>query len=284
MDITAGVYASGMDDTELLTLFMDVGTNGEIVLGSREWLVACACSAGPAFEGAGVLHGMRATKGAIEEVWINSDTFEPTLRVIGGIKPRGLCGSGLISLIAEMFMTGLADKAGNINTHLTTPRVREGEHSLEYVVAWGSETECGREIVITHVDIDNLLRTKAAIYAGYSVLADSVGLPLEMMDQMLIGGSFGKYINVEKGVQIGLLPDLPWDRFQFLGNTSVKGAYYALLDRRVRARIKDIASKMTYIELSADNSFYDAFMSALFLPHTDLSRFPSVVSVAEKIN
>ena len=283
-DITAGVYASGMDDTELLTLFMDVGTNGEIVLGSREWLVACACSAGPAFEGAGVLHGMRATKGAIEEVWINSESYEPTLRVIGGIKPRGLCGSGLISLIAEMFMTGLADKGGNLNTHLGTTRVREGEHGLEYVVAWGSETECGRDIVITHVDIDNLLRTKAAIYAGYSVLADSVGLPLEMMDQMLIGGSFGKYINVEKGVQIGLLPDLPWDRFQFLGNTSVKGAYYALLDRRVRARIKDIASKMTYIELSADNSFYDAFMSALFLPHTDLSRFPSVASVAEKVN
>jgi len=280
-DITAGVYSSGMDHADQLTLFMDVGTNGEIVLGSREWLVTCACSAGPAFEGAGVFDGMRATKGAIEEVWINETTFEPTYRVIGGCKPKGLCGSGLISLLAEMFMTGVVDKAGNINTHLTTARIREGPHGLEYVIAWGVQSETGREIVITHVDIDNLIRAKGAIYAGYSVLADSVGVPMEWIEQMLIGGSFGKYINIEKAVQIGLLPDMPWERFQFLGNTSVKGAYYALLDRDARARIEDIASRMTYVELSADNSFYDSFMSALFLPHTDLARFPSVVEAQE---
>jgi uncharacterized 2Fe-2S/4Fe-4S cluster protein (DUF4445 family) len=275
-DITAGVLSSGMDDTSRVTLFMDVGTNGEIVLGSNEWLVTCACSAGPAFEGAGVYSGMRATRGAIEEVWINGDTCEPSYRVIGNVKPRGICGSGLISLLAEMFMTGVVDKAGNLNTHLTTPRIREGEHGLEYVIAWAPETQHGKDISITHVDIDNLLRAKGAIFAGYSVMAESVGIPLELIEQMLIGGSFGKYINVEKAVQIGLLPDLPWERFQFLGNTSVRGAYYALLDRRARERVREIASRMTYIELSADNSFYDAFMSALFLPHTDLSLFPSV--------
>jgi uncharacterized 2Fe-2S/4Fe-4S cluster protein (DUF4445 family) len=275
-DITAGVLASGMDDTSRITLFMDVGTNGEIVLGSNEWLVACACSAGPAFEGAGVVDGMRATKGAIEEVWINGTNLEPTYRVIGGVKPAGICGSGLISLLAEMFMTGVIDKAGNLNSHAESARIREGEHGMEYVVAWAGETQRKKDIVITHVDIDNLIRAKGAIFAGYSVLSDSVGVPMEMIEQMLIGGSFGKYINVEKGVQIGLLPDLPWDRFQFLGNTSVRGAYYALLDRNVRERIEEIASKMTYIELSADNSFYEAFMSALFLPHTDLKRFPSV--------
>ncbi|OGO39288.1 MAG: hypothetical protein A2W35_08895 [Chloroflexi bacterium RBG_16_57_11] len=282
-DITAGVLSSGMDDTHRITLFMDVGTNGEIVLGSSEWLVTCACSAGPAFEGAGVISGMRATRGAIEEVWINGGSYETTYRVIGAgpagaaSKPSGICGSGLISLLAEMFMTGVVDKAGNINTQLETPRIREGEYGLEYVIAWGAETQHGREITITHTDIDNLLRAKGAIFAGYRVLADSVGVPLEMIEQMLIGGSFGKYINVEKAVQIGLLPDMPWDRFQFLGNTSVRGAYFALLDRRKRERIKEIASRMTYIELSADNTFYDAFMSALFLPHTDLSLFPSVV-------
>ena len=275
-DITAGVLSSGMDDTSRVTLFMDVGTNGEIVLGSNEWLVTCACSAGPAFEGAGVYRGMRATRGAIEEVWINGETCEPSYRVIGGVKPRGICGSGLISLLAEMFMTGVIDKAGNLNTHLTTPRIRDGEHGLEYVIAWAAETQDGRDISITHVDIDNLLRAKGAIFAGYSVLADSVGIPMDLIEQMLIGGSFGKYINVEKAVQIGLLPDLPWERFQFLGNTSVRGAYYALLDRRARERVREIAARMTYIELSADNSFYDAFMSALFLPHTDLARFPSV--------
>ncbi|MEJ2265322.1 MAG: ATP-binding protein [Anaerolineales bacterium] len=255
---------------------MDVGTNGEIVLGSSEWLATCACSAGPAFEGAGVQYGMRATKGAIEEVWINTGTLEPTYRVIGGIKPRGLCGSSLISLMAEMFLTGILDKGGNFNASLDTPRIREGDHGWEYVIAWGEETTDGRDIAITHVDVDNLLRAKAAIYAGFTVLANSVGIPLELAEQVLIGGSFGKYINVEKAIEIGLLPDLPWERFQFLGNTAVRGAYLALLSKAARERVKDIAMRMTYIELSADNTFYEAFMSAMFLPHTDLSRFPSV--------
>ena len=280
-DISAGVLSSGMDDDARLTLFLDVGTNGETVLGSSEWLVTCACSAGPAFEGAGVQHGMRATSGAIEEVWVNGATYEPSYRVIGNVKPRGLCGSGLISLLAEMFLVGVVDKGGHIHLDLPTPRVRTGEHGPEYVVAWASETERGEDIVFTNVDIDNLLRAKAAIYAGFTVLADSVGVPLEAVERVLIGGSFGKYINVEKAVQIGLLPDMPWERFQFLGNTSVLGAYRALLDHSARSRVQDIASRMTYIELSADNHFYEAFTSALFLPHTDASRFPSVIAATQ---
>ena len=281
-DISAGVLASGMDIPEEVILFMDVGTNGEIVLGSSDWLVTCACSAGPAFEGAGVLHGMRATKGAIEEVWINDETYDPSLRVIGGVKPRGLCGSGLISLLAEMFLTGVVDKGGSINTKLASTRVREGDHGSEYVIAWADETKHGEDIVITNVDVDNLLRAKAAIYAGFTVLADSVGIPLDTVDQVLIGGSFGKYINVEKAVEIGLLPDVDWDRFQFLGNTSVRGAYLALIDHNLRRRITEIAARMTYIELSADNTFYDAFMSALFLPHTDMNLFPTVAAAIER--
>ncbi|MGE5644037.1 MAG: ASKHA domain-containing protein [Byssovorax cruenta] len=283
-DITAGVLSSGLDNAENVTLFLDVGTNGETVLGNSDWLVTCACSAGPAFEGAGVVNGMRATQGAIEEVWINNETLEPTYRVIGGGKPKGICGSGLISLLSEAFITGVLDKAGNVNLAANTPRVREGAHGGEYVVAWGSETATGQDIVITRVDIDNLLRAKAAIYAGFTVLAENVGIPLEMTDKVLIGGSFGKYINVEKAVQIGLLPDMDWSRFEFLGNTSVKGAYFALLDWRNRERITEIAKRMTYVELSADNSFYEAFTSALFLPHTDLSKFPSVAEVLERSN
>jgi uncharacterized 2Fe-2S/4Fe-4S cluster protein (DUF4445 family) len=281
-DITAGVLSSGLETAENVTLFIDIGTNGEIVLGNRDWLVTCACSAGPAFEGAGVVNGMRATQGAIEEVWIHNDTLEPTYRVIGGGKPKGICGSGLISLLSEAFLTGVLDKAGNVNLMATSSRVREGAHGGEYVVAWGAESESGEDIVITRVDIDNLLRAKAAIYAGFSVLADTVGVPLEMTDRVLVGGSFGKYINVEKAVQIGLLPDMAWDRFEFLGNTSVKGAYAALLDWRKRERISEIAKRMTYVELSADNSFYDAFTSALFLPHTDLQKFPSVMAALER--
>ncbi len=281
-DISAGVLSSGVDHSEAITLFIDVGTNGETVLGNNDWLVTCACSAGPAFEGGGVRDGMRATTGAIEEVWINGDTYEPTYRVIGGAKPRGLCGSGLISLLAEMFLTGILDKGGHINTTLDTSRVRTGDHGPEYVIAWADNTAINRDIVITHVDIDNLLRAKAAIYAGFTVLADSVGIPMEMIERVLIGGSFGKYINVEKAVEIGLLPDIPWENFHFLGNTSVRGAYLALLNRSARAEIKDIANRMTYIELSADNTFYEAFTSALFLPHTDLSRFPTVQAMMEE--
>ena len=277
-DITAGVLASDLRSSPATTLFIDVGTNGEIVLGSSEWLVTCACSAGPAFEGAGVLHGMRADTGAIEEVWIDGTSYEPTSRVIGNVAPRGICGSGLISLVAEMFITGILDKGGHLNQTLPTSRVRRSLHGAEYVVAWAAETETGEDIVITRVDIDNLLRAKAAIYAGFNVLADGVGIELESAEQVLIGGSFGKYINVEKAIDIGLLPDIPWEQFEFLGNTSVRGAYLALLDREARAEIAEIASSMTYIELSADNTFYEAFTSALFLPHTDLSRFPSVAA------
>jgi uncharacterized 2Fe-2S/4Fe-4S cluster protein (DUF4445 family) len=281
-DITAGVLSSGLDHSEDMTLFIDVGTNGEIVLGNRDLQITCACSAGPAFEGAGVVNGMRATNGAIEEVWIDGRTYEPSYRVIGNQKPKGICGSGLISLLSEAFLTGVIDKAGNVNLTLPTSRVREGAHGAEYVVAWGTETESGEDIVLSRVDIDNLLRAKAAIYAGFTVLADQVGIPLETVAKVQVGGSFGKYINVEKAVQIGLLPDMAWDQFEFLGNTSIKGAYMALLDWRKRQQIAEIANRMTYIELSADNTFYEAFTSALFLPHTDMSKFPSVASALLK--
>jgi uncharacterized 2Fe-2S/4Fe-4S cluster protein (DUF4445 family) len=288
-------------ESEKLTLFLDVGTNGETVLGMRDWLVTCACSAGPAFEGAGVAHGMRATTGAIEEVWINSQTWEPTYRVIGGGPPAGLCGSGLIALLAELFITGVVDRSGKLNAttschdaktqseelgdfaswHEVKARVRDGEHGAEYVVAWADATATGQDIVLTKVDIDNLLRAKAAIYAGYTLLCQSVGVDPADVEQVLIGGAFGQYINIEKAIQIGLLPDLPWERFQFLGNTSAKGAYYALLSRAARTQVTAAAAMMTYLELSADNTFYDNFMSALFLPHTAIDRFPSVQAQLE---
>lgn len=281
-DITAGVLACGITESDELTLFIDVGTNGETVLGTKDWMVTCACSAGPAFEGAGVVDGMRATLGAIEEVWVHSQTYEPSYRVIGDVAPKGICGSGLISLLAELFVTGVIDRGGNVKLDLDTPRTRQGDHGPEYVVAWGDETESGKDIVITKVDVENLMRAKAAIYAGFSVLASSVGLDLSEVQRVLVGGAFGQYINVEKAVQIGLLPDLPWDRFNFLGNTSVLGSYMALLSKSAREQVREIAGKMTYIELSADNAFFNAFTAALFLPHTEIDRFPSVAEVWQK--
>jgi uncharacterized 2Fe-2S/4Fe-4S cluster protein (DUF4445 family) len=299
-DITAGVLSSGLHEAEALRLFIDVGTNGEMVLGNADWLITCACSAGPAFEGAGVQHGMRATAGAIEEVWINAETHEPAYRTIGSLPPKGICGSGLISLLAEMFVAGVVDKSGNLTPHPNPlpsegrgrARVRQGEHGDEYVVAWAEETASGQDIAISKVDIDNLLRTKAAIYAGFSSLAEAVGVELAMVDELLIGGSFGQHINVEKAVEIGLLPDLAtdvdedgadrWARFRYLGNTSLRGAYYALVSRDLRHEVRDIAGKMTYLELSADNRFYEQFTSALFLPHTDIGLFPSVATMLER--
>jgi uncharacterized 2Fe-2S/4Fe-4S cluster protein (DUF4445 family) len=280
-DITAGVLASGMYDTDALTLFIDVGTNGELVLGNRDWLITCACSAGPAFEGSGVRHGMRATAGAIEEIWIDHRSLEPTYETIGQLPARGICGSGMIGLLAEMFVTGILDKAGKIRRDLPTARVRVGDHGGEYVVVWASQSGIGTDIVINEVDIENLLRTKGAIYAGFSVLVQSVGLQLADVEQVLIAGAFGQYINVEKAIQIGLLPDMPWDRFHYLGNTSAMGAFYSLVSRALRREVIEIAKKMTYLELSADNTFYDQFMSALFLPHTDISAFPSVMRILE---
>ncbi len=276
-DITAGVLSSGTFSTDKLTLFMDIGTNGEMVLGNFDWLISCACSAGPAFEGAGVESGMRATAGAIEEVWINARNYEATWRTIGDLPPEGLCGSGIISLLAEMFVTGVMDRSGRINLSLPTKRVRVGPHGPEYVVAWKEETRYGeKDIVITEVDISNLLRAKAAIYAGFRTLARAVGVQIADVEQVLIGGAFGKYLNVEKAIQIGLLPDMPWDRFKFLGNTSALGAYICLVCPDMREKVVEIAEKMTYLELSADNTFTEEFTSALFFPHTDLDAFPSV--------
>lgn len=280
-DITAGVLSSRMFLTDKLTLFIDVGTNGEIVLGNNDWLICCACSAGPAFEGAGVRYGMRAMAGAIEDVWINPQTFEVKYQTIGNVPPRGICGSGMISLLAEMFVAGVVDKRGKVRRDLPTARVRAGAHGGEYVIAWADETTIDQDIALTEVDIENLIRTKAAIYAGFSVLVRSVGLNLADVEEVLIGGAFGQYINVEKAIQIGLLPDMPWERFRYLGNTSALGAYTALLCSDMRRQVVDVAQKMTYLELSADNTFYEEFMSAMFLPHTDEASFPSVRRVLE---
>ena len=273
-DITAGVISSGLYATDKLTVFIDIGTNGEMVLGNREWLVACACSAGPAFEGGGVACGMRATVGAIEDVWIDSHTLEATYRTVDDAPPRGICGSGLIDLIAELFVTGVIDKGGHIRKGLATPRMRDGLGGIEYVVAWGDETDDGRDIAVTESDISSLVRAKAAVYAGIARPLPLGGVELADVEQFLIGGAFGEYIDVEKAIRIGLLPDLPPERFSFLGNTSAMGAYTALLCVSARHDVLDVAAKMTYLELSADNSFIDEYTSAMFLPHTAHRRLP----------
>ena len=188
----------------------------------------------------------------------------------------GICGSGLIDLLGELFVTGLLDKSGHYDLEAATPRIRVTRGVPEYVVCRAGEAGAERDIVLTESDISGLVRAKAAIYAGFEVLCTSVGVDLADVEQIFIGGAFGQYLNVEKAIRIGLLPDQPVEKFQFLGNTSALGAFAALLCVDVRHEVQDVAAKMTYLELSADNSFMDEYTSALFLPHTDLNAFPSV--------
>jgi uncharacterized 2Fe-2S/4Fe-4S cluster protein (DUF4445 family) len=275
-DITAGVLVSQIHKQDAVSLFIDIGTNGEIVLGNKDWLVTAACSAGPAFEGSGIKFGMRAMEGAIEEVEIDPETYEVNYRVIGDVKPIGICGSGMIDTLAEMYLNGVIDQKGKIREEIGSKRIRRGESGLEYVLAWRVESAINKEIVITEVDLDNLIRAKAAIYAGFATLLAQMGMTFTDIEKLYIAGGFGRYIDVERAITIGMLPDLPVDKFQFLGNTSIMGAYYALLCDRLRDEAEEIAHRMTYMELSVSRSFMDEYLSALFLPHTDLDAFPTV--------
>ncbi len=275
-DITSGVVAADLPGREELTLYIDIGTNGEIVLGNQEWLVGCSCSAGPAFEGAGVKDGIRSIDGAIERVEIEPETFETVFTTIGGHLPIGICGSGLIDLLAELFKVGAVDKRGKFHQDLGIDRIRKGEYGWEFVVAHSKMTGVDRDIVVTEVDIDNLMRAKAAVYAGITTLVESVGVELDDINEILIAGSFGNYIKIAEAVTIGLLPDLPIERYKFVGNGSLLGAAKAALSRKIQAKAADVTRSMNYLELSADNSFMDKYMSALFLPHTNERLFPSV--------
>jgi uncharacterized 2Fe-2S/4Fe-4S cluster protein (DUF4445 family) len=281
-DITSGIMVSQIHKQEAVSLFIDIGTNGEIVLGNKEWLVTAACSAGPAFEGSGIKFGMRAMEGAIEEVEIDPKTHEVNFRVIGDVKPIGVCGSGMIDALAEMYLSGVIDQKGKIREEIGSKRIRRGESGLEYVLAWRVESAINKEIVLTEVDLDNLIRAKGAIYAGFATLLAHMGMGFHDIEKLYIAGGFGRYIDVERAITIGMLPDLPVEKFQFLGNTSIMGAYYALLCDRLRNEAEEIAKKMTYVELSVSRSFMDEYMSALFLPHTNLDAFPTVKKELEK--
>ena len=275
-DIVAGVHACQMAKSDRVSLFIDIGTNGEIVVGNREWMVCAACSAGPAFEGGGIKYGMRASNGAIENFHIHPETYDPMIVTIGRIKPSGICGSGLISIVSELLEAGVIDQQGKFNRNLDHPRIREGRDGWEYVLAWAQDSLIGEDIVITEVDLDNLMRAKGAMYAGYQTLLQSVGLTFEDLDRVILAGNFGAYIDLERAICIGLLPDVDRDRFYYLGNASMLGCQISLTDvRRFRERVQ-VRQLMTNMELSENPEFMSHYMASLFLPHTDMSLFPSV--------
>lgn len=277
-DIVAGVLASKMHKNPEIALFMDIGTNGEIAVGNNEWMITAACSMGPCFEGSGIRHGMRATEGAIESVKIDPSGFEPILGVIGGTQPSGICGSGMIDAISELFFAGVIDQKGKLVKDLDTDRIRTGDEGPEFVLYRGDR----KDIVLTDVDIENVVRAKAALYAGVSVLLKEVGLSLDIVERIYIAGGFGNYLDVDKAIMIGMLPDLPLEKFSFIGNTSIAGAYLCLLSEKMRNEAEETAKKMTYVELSASRGFMDEYMSALFLPHTNIDLFPTVRDMYKK--
>ena len=277
-DITAGTLATMMWDSDEMTLFIDLGTNGEIVFGNRDFLMSCACSAGPAFEGGDISCGMRATDGAVEAVTIDKESMEPTLTIVGdeGQKPVGICGSGIIDIIAELFATGIVNARGQF--------IREGKRVLRdkygsgrYVLAFPEESETGREVSINEVDIDNFIRAKGAIYSGIDTLLQSVDMTFECIQRVFVAGGIGSGINMKNAVRIGMLPDVDLETYHYIGNSSLTGAYAMTVSDGAIEKCHEVAANMTYLELSTYPGYMDSFVAACFLPHTDAKRFPSVM-------
>jgi uncharacterized 2Fe-2S/4Fe-4S cluster protein (DUF4445 family) len=276
-DITAGLLCTGIaSDSEELSLFLDIGTNGELVIGNHDFLMACACSAGPAFEGGGIDMGMRAALGAIEKVEIDRETGTALFQTIGNVPPKGICGTGMISLLANLFITGWLDAAGKFNRAKSSTAIRVEGRQARYIIASAEESGTGKEISISEIDIDNIIRAKAAIYAACALLLEQVGLGFDDVDKIYIAGGFGRFLDIEKAIIIGLLPDLPREKFLYIGNSALMGAYKVLVSPQSRQKQLELARRMTYVELSTDPAYMDRFTGASFLPHTDIKRFPSI--------
>ncbi len=277
-DIVSGIVAAGVHQRKILTLFIDIGTNAEAVVGNSEWMVTAACSAGPAFEGGGIKHRMLATSGAIADFDIDPSTLQPKLGTIGGDKPKGICGSGLINTVSRLLTAGVITQNGKYNTDLTTKRIRHGSDGYEYVLAWAAESQTGKDIVITEVDIDNLMRAKGAIYAGCQTLVKSVGMAVADFERVIIAGAFGSHLDIENAITIGLLPDLPRERFIFIGNGSLLGARLTSFSVNLLDDARRVANMMTNFELSENIDFMNNYIAALFLPHTNADEFPTVMA------
>ena len=275
-DTCAGILSCGMDKEEKLCLLIDIGTNGEIALGNREFLIGTAASAGPAFEGSGLSSGVRAARGAIQKVKIRPKDFGVEFSVIGdGRKAVGICGSGYIDIVSQMLKAGLIDRKGKFN-QIKSPRLRQGEFGREFIIAFANDSESNFDIVISEADIENIKRAKAAIFAAALILVKQMSLGFSDIEKIFIAGGFGTYIDIENAKNIGLLPDIKREKFIFVGNSSLAGAREVLLSYEAMKQIKEIARKVTYFELSVETSYMDEYMAAMFFPHTESSRFPSV--------
>lgn len=278
-DVVAGVLVSGMHRREDISILVDVGTNAETVIGNQDWLLVCAGAAGPALEGGVVRSGMRAMAGAIERVKVDPATLELSYSVIGGAageRPRGMCGSALIDILAELFTAGVIDGRGKFVQPPATRRVVEVDGHMAYLVVPGDMSADGRDVVFTETDIDNLIRTKAAMYTVLHVVTRELGITFDQLADFFIAGTFGAYISADKAVTIGMVPDIELSKYKLLGNSSIKGACEALFSRASMEELSEIACMITYKEMNVSSEFMTEFRAAMFLPHTDSALFPSV--------
>ena len=277
-DITAGILASGMHRDDALSLLLDIGTNGEVVLGNREFLLACSASAGPAFEGGSVSCGMRATSGAIDSVRIFRPGLAVSVTTMDGRPPLGVCGTGLIDALCGLFLAGVVDRSGRFRSDRAADRlcVSQEDDRPAFLLVPAQQSGAGRDILLTQTDVENLIRTKGSIYAAADSLVQSVGVSFSDIAKVYLAGAFGNRLDVSSCIAIGLLPDLPVDRIHFIGNSSVTGAKLAMLSRAMFDEVQQIRDRITYRELIVEPGYMERFTSACFLPHTDLSRFPSV--------
>jgi uncharacterized 2Fe-2S/4Fe-4S cluster protein (DUF4445 family) len=275
-DLMAGILVSGMIASEKTCLLVDVGTNAEVVLGQKDWLLGAAGAAGPALEGGVVERGMVAAPGVIDRVRIDRDTGVITYRTINDEKPRGICGSGLIDLFAELFLSGVIDFQGKLTISLSDPRRLETDEGPAFIVVPAEETAEGEPITISEVELDILTRSKAGMYTILSTIMISVGMSFEDIDRFYVAGTFGQYIDPKMAVAVGMIPDIPLERFVPLGNSSLKGAVLALISGQARDRIIQIWRQLTYLEMNVNQDLMNRFSAARFIPHTDRERFPSV--------
>jgi len=281
-DAVADILATEIYRADEVSMLIDIGTNTEIALGNNEKLVACSCASGPAFEGAHIKHGMRALSGAIERVWIDPETFEVGYKTIEDEKPRGLCGSGIIDAVAEMLKTGLIDSSGRFNMEIDTPRLRRNENSVEFVIAWRDETLNAYDIVVTQNDIREIQLAKAAIYTGASILMKHRKIQPGDIQKVYLAGAFGNYVDPQNAKIIGMYPDVPLERVEFVGNTAGSGARIVLLSVDARRTAEEMAKKIEYVELGADLNFQNEFLKATYLPHREPDRFPNVMTMLRK--
>jgi uncharacterized 2Fe-2S/4Fe-4S cluster protein (DUF4445 family) len=273
-DIVAGIMSCDIAERPEVQGLIDIGTNGEIAIGNSEWLVCCSASAGPAFEGGGTRCGMRAMRGAIEKVEILDGSVK--YETIGNANPQGICGSGLIDCIYELVKNGIIGADGKFNRELGDPRLGSEDEIPQYLIAGPEETETRNPIVITESDVDNLIKSKGAVFAAIRSLMNYIGLAIDQLDTFYVAGGFGNYLNIPKAVAIGLLPDMAEEKIRFIGNSSLTGARMAILSEAAFEKCINISRSMTNVELSNYPPFMDEYMAALFLPHTDRKLFPSV--------